>query len=144
MMRWYLYKIISAYMYYSYSCKLLNHSKLRSKMMFVRTLNVSTYTVHIQMSSSFSFIWSIYKGIAQNKTYYINQLHSCLTVRVQKIWRVKHFRENCPIKILCIVLAMYICAKVVNNEMPCLLAHSHNQGYVHTYIAYFIITYCYS
>ena len=120
--------------------------------LFAGILNVPTYICK----------WVVYSGLydlftqrscpKQDKLLisYINVW--LIVVRKFKEWNVKYHwiiltcvqkipEKNCPIRILYFVVATYISAKVVNNNVSCLLAHIHNHNYVYST---FIIMYCYS
>ena len=106
--------------------------------------------------------WVVYSGLynlftqrsypKQDKLL-ISYIHVWLTVvRKFEEWNVKcHWiiltciqkvpEKNCPIKILYFVVATYISAKLVNNDVSCLLPHIRNHNYVYST---FIIMYCYS
>ena len=103
------------------------------------------------ISNLLSFIYSVYKGVPQNKTKILISYINVWLIVVRKfkgknsiitgssLHMTKNSRENCPIKLLCSVIATCIYAKIINHNVPCMLAHIHDQDYAYSYPYYNVL-----
>ena len=99
--------------------------------MLVRTMKVPTCIYN----------YAVYSASNNLFTKELPKTRQIILISYINVWlfSARKFEEQRKIVPSSFVLAMYICAKVVNNDVPCLLAHFHNQGYVYSYLYHNIL-----